>query len=280
MVCGFLLGAAGQVVKLCADSAMQLDVDDPLRGHVFAVQDSLFWVSFIVAITRGGRGDSRRRARTAVGGRRIGDLSARSRRPRDQSVRRAPSPRDYGSPTWPQPGTVIDDLAAESDELDAAGRAAGGRRAGPTATPAPGWSIAHQIAHLLWTDRVALVVGHRRGGASATCWPPPQPIPPDSSTQAPRSWRSPRPLTCWPIGGSPGDGCTTRCAAVPDGRKLLWFGPPMSAASMATARLMETWAHGLDVADALGVIARPPPGCGRSHTSGCAPATTHSSFTG
>ncbi len=40
---------------------------------------------------------------------------------------------------------------------------------------------------------------------------------------------------------------------MPDGRKLLWFGPPMSAASMATARLMETWAHGLDVADALGV---------------------------
>ncbi|WP_157531232.1 maleylpyruvate isomerase family mycothiol-dependent enzyme, partial [Mycobacterium sp. IS-1496] len=34
---------------------------------------------------------------------------------------------------------------------------------------------------------------------------------------------------------------------------LPWFGPPMSAPSMATARLMETWAHGLDVADALGV---------------------------
>ena len=31
-----------------------------------------------------------------------------------------------------------------------------------------------------------------------------------------------------------------------------WFGPPMSAASMATARLMETWAHGQDIADALG----------------------------
>jgi len=48
---GFLLGLAGQVVKLCADSAMQIDVDDALRGHVFAVQDSLFWMSFIVAIT-------------------------------------------------------------------------------------------------------------------------------------------------------------------------------------------------------------------------------------
>jgi len=51
LVCSFLLGVAGHVVKLCADSAMQLDVDDALRGHVFAVQDALFWVSFIAAIT-------------------------------------------------------------------------------------------------------------------------------------------------------------------------------------------------------------------------------------
>lgn len=49
--CGFLLGASGQVVKLCADTAMQIDVDDALRGHLFAVQDSLFWVAFILAIT-------------------------------------------------------------------------------------------------------------------------------------------------------------------------------------------------------------------------------------
>lgn len=51
LVCGFLLGASGQLVKLCADSAMQLDVDDALRGHVFTVQDALFWMSFIAAIT-------------------------------------------------------------------------------------------------------------------------------------------------------------------------------------------------------------------------------------
>ncbi len=48
--CGFVLGAAGQVVKLCADSAMQIDVDDALRGHVFTVQDALFWVLFVGAI--------------------------------------------------------------------------------------------------------------------------------------------------------------------------------------------------------------------------------------
>jgi len=39
----------------------------------------------------------------------------------------------------------------------------------------------------------------------------------------------------------------------PAGEKMPWYGPPMSATSMATARLMETWAHGLDVHAALGV---------------------------
>ncbi|MGW0160272.1 MFS transporter [Mycobacterium sp. NPDC003323] len=48
--CGFLVGAAGQLVKLCADSAMQMDVDDALRGHVFTVQDALFWLAFVGAI--------------------------------------------------------------------------------------------------------------------------------------------------------------------------------------------------------------------------------------
>jgi uncharacterized protein (TIGR03084 family) len=39
--------------------------------------------------------------------------------------------------------------------------------------------------------------------------------------------------------------------------KLPWYGPPMSPASFATARLMEYWAHGQDVADALGVTRAP-----------------------
>ncbi|MET7996431.1 TIGR03084 family metal-binding protein [Amycolatopsis sp. NPDC005232] len=34
--------------------------------------------------------------------------------------------------------------------------------------------------------------------------------------------------------------------------RLPWYGPDMSALSSVTARLMETWAHGQDVADALG----------------------------
>ena len=39
--------------------------------------------------------------------------------------------------------------------------------------------------------------------------------------------------------------------------KLPWYGPPMSPASFATARLMEYWAHGQDVADGLGFTRMP-----------------------
>jgi len=33
--------------------------------------------------------------------------------------------------------------------------------------------------------------------------------------------------------------------------RVPWYGPPMSAMSFITARLMETWAHGVDILDAL-----------------------------
>jgi len=39
--------------------------------------------------------------------------------------------------------------------------------------------------------------------------------------------------------------------------RLPWYGPSMSALSFATARLMETWAHGQDVVDTLGTVRAP-----------------------
>jgi len=50
-----------------------------------------------------------------------------------------------------------------------------------------------------------------------------------------------------PLGGRPGPPRRRRAQA-----RLPWFGPPMSLVSMVTARLMETWAHGQDIANALG----------------------------
>ena len=39
--------------------------------------------------------------------------------------------------------------------------------------------------------------------------------------------------------------------------RLPWLGPAMKPASSATARLMETWAHGQDILDTLGIARRP-----------------------
>ncbi len=152
-------------------------------------------------------------------------------------------------------GPIIDDLGAESDELDelVSPLADSGWA---TPTPAVGWTIAHQVGHLLWTDRVALTsitdeaaFGELLAAAAAN---PVGFVDAGAEEQAGR--RSAELLDDWRR--------TRRrlhdeLRAVAPGRKLLWFGPPMSAASMATARLMETWAHSLDVADALGV--RKPP---------------------
>lgn len=52
-------------------------------------------------------------------------------------------------------GPIIDDLRAESDALDAlVAPLSATEWAQPT--PAAGWTIAHQIAHLWWTDIAAL----------------------------------------------------------------------------------------------------------------------------
>ena len=48
-------------------------------------------------------------------------------------------------------------------------------------------------------------------------------------------------------------------ARPPEGIRIPWYGPDMAVASSITARIMETWAHGQDVADALGAE-RPPTG--------------------
>ena len=146
---------------------------------------------------------------------------------------------------------MVADLRAESDALDTlvADLPEADWR---TPTPSPGWTVAHQIAHLWWTDRVSLKsitdedaftavlgeaakdpLGFVDAGAEELALTPP--------AELLTSWRRDRAALHDALLG------------VADGRKLPWFGPPMSAPSMATARLMETWAHGLDVADALGV---------------------------
>jgi uncharacterized protein (TIGR03083 family) len=52
------------------------------------------------------------------------------------------------------PTPVFDDLREESEELDRLVAELSAEQRALT-TPAPGWSVAHQIAHLAWTEHSA-----------------------------------------------------------------------------------------------------------------------------
>ena len=152
--------------------------------------------------------------------------------------------------------TLVDDLRAEGDDLDAlVAELTPERWSAPT--PAEGWTVAHQIGHLSWTDHVAERTTSGASGDTEAkeefaltlkkAWENPGGFV-DEAAEA--QSRDPDLLSTW---RTRRHAMTDALVRVPPGTKIDWFGPPMSAASMATARLMETWAHGQDVADALGV---------------------------
>ncbi|MFI9272671.1 TIGR03084 family metal-binding protein [Kitasatospora sp. NPDC052896] len=165
----------------------------------------------------------------------------------------------------PDRAGLLADLIAEGDELD--GLVAELDSSGwATPTPAPGWTIAHQIAHLAWTDTWSLRAVRDPAGFPAAARASFTGAEPGSGDGielggavdlgAEAGARRPHPelLAGWRAGRAELARALARTA--PDTR-LPWMGPPMKPASMATARIMETWAHGQDVADALGVVRSP-----------------------
>ena len=152
-------------------------------------------------------------------------------------------------------GPFVEDLRAESEALDAL-VAELAPEDWTRATPAAGWTIAHQIGHLNWTDEAALVrptdsEEFARAGEAAAANPTGFV---DDGAEAKTHLPPGQLLDEWRVGR---EKLAQALLAQPEGTKIPWFGPPMSAVSMATARLMETWAHGRDVADALGVTPEP-----------------------
>ncbi|MEO5709373.1 MAG: TIGR03084 family metal-binding protein [Nocardioidaceae bacterium] len=146
---------------------------------------------------------------------------------------------------------VLADLQAEGDQLDAlvaplADDASGWRRP----TPAAGWDVAHQVAHLAWTDDMAVLAATDRDGWDAGVLAALEDPDGFVDAEAARGSDVPAPelLDRWRA-------TRTRLAEVlsevPEGTRVPWYGPPMSPTSMATARFMETWAHARDVAAAL-----------------------------
>lgn len=153
------------------------------------------------------------------------------------------------------PTPVIDDLHAESAELDLLVAELTPQQ-WLLPTPAAGWTVAHQIAHLAWTDRNARLAMTDQAAFSREvekALAEPGDFVDNGAEEGVR--RPPaRLLGGWRAEREALEGVLR---AAPPGARFPWYGPPMSTASMATARLMETWAHGLDVAAALGVTPAP-----------------------
>lgn len=117
-------------------------------------------------------------------------------------------------------------------------------------TPSPGWSIRKQISHLAYfDDRAALAASsaekfmeHLQEDLSdaARFIQMLEDVGNDMSIDKLMDWwrRERRKML-------------EAYALLDPKERLFWYGPPMSALSHATARLMETWAHGQDVFDAL-----------------------------
>src|SRR5262249_12931002 len=116
-------------------------------------------------------------------------------------------------------------------------------------TPAEGWAVRDQISHLGFYDRTAVEAATHPPAFSRT---PAELLRAgaDLSVQPGRPMDPPALLWWWRSGRV---ALLRVLRGLDPKERVAWYGSAMSARSFATARLMETWAHGEDVADALGV---------------------------
>ena len=149
------------------------------------------------------------------------------------------------------------DLAAESAWLGATLAELAGEQ-WQLPTPAEGWTIADQVSHLAYFDETTLLSirdpeRFRREAAALTARGD------DFPGQVVAEYRhlSPAELQLWFRTGR--RALLAGYADVDPAARLPWYGLDMGPASSITARLMETWAHGQDIADAVG-IQRPATG--------------------
>jgi uncharacterized protein (TIGR03084 family) len=150
---------------------------------------------------------------------------------------------------------LLADLAAESQSVD--GLLSGlDPAAWDRPTPAVGWAIRDQASHLAYFDGTAVTAmtdpDRFRAEAAeimATGADFANVVASQHVTMPPAD------LLAWVR--SARAGLLSAFAGRDPRARMPWYGPDMSVASSATARLMETWAHGQDIADALGTVREP-----------------------
>src|SRR5215467_1235006 len=141
---------------------------------------------------------------------------------------------------------IFDDLEAEQDRLE---KILGGLDAAQWAAPsaAAGWTVADVVLHLAQSEEA---VTASAGGASLRAGPGStvDQIMDDlvrADREEPsvifRRWREAR------------RGAVSALRAADPGQPMSWVEAPLKPATMATTRLAEHWAHGLDITGPLGV---------------------------
>ena len=149
---------------------------------------------------------------------------------------------------------ICDDLAGEHAALDAV-VAPLSADVWDEATPAAGWTIRDSISHLWFFDQRARMAlspetladfradAERLLASGAASGP-------DPSVEVGRALRPHELLAAWRADRGR---LLDLARTVDPSARIEWYGPAMGARSFITARLMETWAHGQDVRDALGL---------------------------
>jgi uncharacterized protein (TIGR03084 family) len=149
------------------------------------------------------------------------------------------------------------DLRSETAELARVVRAAG-ERSLELATPAQGWTVRDQLTHVALYDHVAVIAltdPDSFAAIRAEAMPDLQAYV-DGALSAGHG-RDLDDMLGWLV--SEREALALALEGIDETRRVRvpWFGPDMTPASKGTARLMETWAHGQDVADAIGVQRAP-----------------------
>lgn len=143
---------------------------------------------------------------------------------------------------------VAAEMRAEQEALDAIVADLTDEQWG-LATPSPGWSVADQIGHLTYFDGAAATAITDPAAFAASVEQLVAADDRDALTLH-RDLSPPELLEAWRANRRR---LADVSATLDDATRVAWYGPSMGAKSFLTARLMECWAHGQDVADALGV---------------------------
>ena len=148
--------------------------------------------------------------------------------------------------------TLVSDLAAEQRSLDDVVAALDDQQ-WRRATASPGWTVADQLGHLTYFDAAAVTAIERPeefGPAADELLREALTTGLDDATL--HSFRSLAPRAQLHAWRQRRDELELAARSLREGARVPWYGPPMGAKSFLSARLMETWAHGVDVRDALG----------------------------